>query len=300
MMRPKLAAQGIGCLHLRVSRQHRLEADLAGGLPHTAIGYLARGLAQRQAPVTVLSLDNMPGNGERLQAAVARFAELAGLDLNWDRLAFPCTMVDRITPAPPTPDVVLTEPFREWVIEDRFAGSKPGWPGVEWVQDVAAYELRKLRMLNGAHSYLAYAGLLAEHSYVHEAVGDDALRQNVHRLMQEAAETLPADVAARAPAYAEVLMTRFDNPHLAHRLAQIAMDGSQKVAYRLVDVIAARQRGGVAAQGVRAWIDYCRAQQGRVDDPLQADIGQALRGEQPARDLLDLVGAGALAGLILE
>lgn len=289
--------------------------DLADGDPRTVIGFLARGLAQRQAPVTMLSCENRAANGDVLRAAVAEFAARAGLSIDWAKVSFPNSMVDRITPATSQdlrdatgdPMAVPTEPFREWVIEDDFAGPRPDWPDVQFTDDVAPHEMRKLRMLNAAHSMLAYAGTLAGHTYVHEAMGDPTLRQAARDIMVEAARTLTSDMQALAPAYADALIARFDNPHINHSLRQIAMDGSQKLPYRMIDSIRALQDQGqpapALAAGVRAWMAFCRQEvaEGRdVQDPLAAQIADIIRTDETGHKLLKLIGADDLSQAILE
>ncbi|WP_170791542.1 mannitol dehydrogenase family protein [Ruegeria lacuscaerulensis] len=278
-----------------------IASDLTGQGPSTLIGFLAFGLAGRNSPVSVLSCDNRVGNGDALKTAVADFAAAAGLDLNWDRLSFPNAMVDRITPATTDavraisgdPMAVPTEAFSEWVIEDNFAGPRPDWPGVQFVKDVAPHELRKLRMLNGAHSLLAYAGLGRELTYVHEAIRDPVLRPLVQDLMADAGRTLPDEVQDQVPNYAAALIARFENPELAHRLDQIAMDGSQKLPYRFIPTL--RETGSKAvAEGVRAWIAYCVSEtaKGRaLNDPLAADIARATQQDEPDKALLQIIGA---------
>ena len=287
-----------------------IQSDLAGQGPATVIGFLAYGLAHRKTPVTVMSCDNRVGNGAVLRAAVARFADAAGLMINWDQVRFPNAMVDRITPATTDalreasgdPMAVPTEAFREWVIEDDFAGPRPDWPDVQMVRDVAPHELRKLRMLNGAHSLLAYAGLARGHEFVHQAVADPELRQLVQHLMAQAGGTLPAEVQDQVPSYAKALIARFENPELAHRLQQIAMDGTQKVPYRFIATL----RDGPApavVEGVRAWIEFCTSETkaGRVlNDPKAAQIAAAVRADDPVPALLELVGAADLTPIIRE
>jgi fructuronate reductase len=267
-----------------------IAADLACDLPETAIGLLARGLALRATrdvePVTVLSCDNISGNGTKLAAAVEDFLHGCGLSAD-NRTTYPDTMVDRITPAN-SPALkaeieaacghadavpVMTEAFSEWVIEDRFSGPRPDWHrvGVEIVPDVAPFEMRKLRLLNAAHSYLAYSGQLAGHRYVHLAMADPGLRAGVERLWDEAGRSLPAALAATLPAYCAALIARFSVPQMQHELAQIAMDGSLKMRERLVPIIF--ETTGEAPQAVvtiAAWIAYLRSAvvQGRaIADP---------------------------------
>ena len=287
-----------------------IASDLAGHGPRTLIGFLAYGLAGRTRPVTVMSCDNRIENGDVLQAAVARFAQAAGLIIHWDSTRFPNSMVDRITPA--TTDsvrkmsgdimAVPTEAFREWVIEDDFAGPRPDWPDVQFVTDVAPHELRKLRMLNGAHSLLAYAGLAYGFTYVHDAVTDPDLRDLVEQLMTEAGNTLPASVKGQAPAYAKALIARFENPQLVHRLDQIAMDGSQKVPYRFVGTLRAG-RADAVVEGIKAWIAFCISEthaDRRLNDPKASEITEAVHSDNPDAALLELVGAADLFELIVE
>jgi len=278
-----------------------LRADLNGG-PFTAVGALARGLAQRRTPVTVLSCDNLPGNGPKLRQAVTDFAQHAGLDIAAPA-TFPASMIDRITPATTDairaeasdPMAVPTEAFCEWVIEDDFAAARPDWPGAQWVADVAPHEMRKLRMLNGAHSYLAYAGTMRGHDYVHEAIADPVLRDGARHLMAEAAQTLPDAVRGQADAYADALLARFENPALHHRLRQIAMDGSQKMPIRIVDTLQARagQDSPALTSAVDAWCDFVRVEvtAGRaLDDPQAPALQAACATADPAASLRNLIG----------
>ncbi len=285
-----------------------ISSDLAGNRIQTLIGFLATSLATRTRAITVLSCDNRIENGNTLKKAVAAFAKAANLEINWKLATFPNSMVDRITPATTDtirklsgdPMVVPTEEFSEWVIEDSFSGPRPDWPRVQFVHDVGPHELRKLRMLNGAHSLLAYAGLAKGHTYVHQAIADLTLRQPVKDLMIEAGATLPSSVRSQVPDYAKALLTRFENPDLSHRLDQIAMDGSQKVSYRFLDTLRAGCSPAVI-KGVKAWITFCihQTSQGKqLNDPRAADIAEAASSENPETALLELLGASDLAPLI--
>lgn len=279
-----------------------VRADLQGK-GTTVVGTLARGLAQRKSPVTVLCCDNLPDNGSRLERAVRDFAAAAKLNLP-DAITFPSCMVDRITPATTNTIraeagdqmAVPTESFTEWVIEDRFAAAKPDWPGVQWVADVAPHEVRKLRMLNGAHSFLAYAGALRGYTYVHEAIADPELRRTTQDLMREAAETLPESVQAQADAYADALIKRFENPNLHHRLRQIAMDGSQKLPIRILATL--ESRGTLPSPSLKAalvaWIAFVQAEvaAGRtLEDPKADELVAACRSADPDTALRADVGA---------
>ena len=205
-------------------------------------------------------------------------------------VSFPATMIDRIVPATTDADraalaerlgvrdeaMVKAEPFSQWVVEDRFAGARPPLEtiGVQMVADVRPFELAKLRMLNGSHSLIAYTGLLRGHVTVDQAIADPAIRALVDRLMVEAAATLPAVPGLDPARYAAELIDRFANPALDHRLAQIAMDGSQKLPQRLLATIADHLRAGTdasaAATGVAAWLLHLDGPY--LNDPLAEDL----------------------------
>ncbi|MEM7641351.1 MAG: mannitol dehydrogenase family protein [Pseudomonadota bacterium] len=294
-----------------------VRADLADTVT-TAIGLLTHGLARRAdagfTPLTVVSCDNLSGNGRTLAAAVKAFAEAARVTTD-PATRFPDTMVDRITPAT-TDDMaaefaaaasragtvpVLTEAFSEWVIEDDFAGPRPAWErvGAEFVADVAPYEMRKLRLLNAAHSYLAYAGLLAGHRYVHQAMADPTLRAGVDRLWTEATATLPDAVLPTATAYRAALADRFAVAEMRHSLAQIAMDGSLKLRERLVPLVLAQAPVPQATEAIAAWIVFIQDAHLRgveLADANAADIRNHVAGSASTRalcaNLAGLVGLG--------
>ena len=278
-----------------------VRTELESGTPKTAIGYLVHGLSARQSaheePLTVICCDNLTNNGRQLERLVREYAEKAGISLEFvgtDRLSFPCTMVDRIVPAT-TSDLknevqkstgiadaapVATEAFSEWVIEDRFVGPRPAWDqvGARIVDDVAPFELRKLRLLNGSHSLLAYAGLLSGHSYVHEAIVDPGVRSLVLRWIQVATGTLPGGASNEISNYCDALIQRFENPSLQHKLSQIAMDGSLKIKVRILPVLkaAGAQDDPIAAMAVAFWVAYV-AHQLTADQPL----------DDPSRSIFD-------------
>lgn len=263
---------------------------------------LAQGLAARRRAgmdgLTLLSCDNLAGNGQQLFRLLGDY--LAANDpalADWvaAHCTFPGTMVDRIVPATTEDDradaaaalglrdeaLVVTEPFSQWVIEDRFAGPRPAWEqaGVEIVADVAPYENAKLRMLNGAHSALAYCGLRAGHAHVHEAVADPVLCTLVERLMrEEAAPTIAKAPGQDLAAYADRLLARFTNPALNHRLIQIAMDGSQKIPQRWLETLAINQRLGRRCPAIltalAAWLHHIRGENGPVIDPMAGELAR--------------------------
>lgn len=268
--------------------------------PRTAPGILCAALARRRAAggpgLTVLSCDNMPTNGERTKTAVIQLARYINAGLaEWIEtvVAFPSSMVDRIVPAVTDadrarlaefgvndPDAVVCEAFSQWVIEDDFVAGRPDWErvGVQMVDDVTPFETMKLRMLNGAHSLLAYPGRLAGFETVAEAVAREDIADLLRCYMRDEAApalAMPADVDLAA--YRERLLARFGNDSLAHRLAQIATDGSQKLAQRwLAGALDQLETGGpvaCVALGVAGWIRYTAGTDlaGRphgVDDPL--------------------------------
>jgi fructuronate reductase len=262
-----------------------IRADLATpGRPRTASGYLVEALRLRRAaghkPFTVLTCDNLPANGHTVSRVVSRHAALRDPDLGAfvaSEVAFPSTMVDRIVPATTDADrdsvssrlatrdawPVITEPFSQWVIEDRFTLGRPRFEdcGAELVSDVAPYETMKLRLLNGSHSTLAYLGYLAGHETIADAMADEPFARLVTDLMtQETGPTLSLPAGADVQAYQSSLIERFRNPALRHRTWQIAMDGSQKLPQRLL--AAARERIARDAPisrialGVAAWMHY--------------------------------------------
>jgi fructuronate reductase len=185
---------------------------------------LARGIERRSAPLTVISCDNVPRNGEVLQ-------RLLGTP---EHVAFPCTVVDRIVPAPADPLTVIAEPFSWWVIEDAFAGPRPEWDraGAQFVDDTRPYEAMKLRLLNASHTALAALGIPKGHETVAEAIADPELRDFVRRLLDT--ELLPTVHAPGAGAFVDTMLERFANPRIEHRLDQIATGAEHKVSQRLL------------------------------------------------------------------
>ncbi|MCL8383751.1 mannitol dehydrogenase family protein [Xanthobacter aminoxidans] len=283
-----------------------IRADLAN--PHrpvSAPGYLVEALARRRAagiaPFTVLTCDNLPANGKTVARVTARLAALRDDDLGRfvaGEVAFPSTMVDRIVPATTDEDralvaaglgmedawPVMAEPFTQWVVEDHFPLGRPPLEevGVEMVSDVAPFEHMKLRLLNGAHSTLAYLGYLAGHATIADTMAVPAFARLVARLQdEEVTPTLHLPAGVDVAAYKRALRERFANPALRHRTWQIAMDGSQKLPQRLVATARDRLAKGapipLLALGVAGWMRYVtgRDEQGKaidVRDPLAARL----------------------------
>jgi len=272
----------------------------AAGPPQTIYGFVAAGLARRKAAglpgLTLLSCDNLADNGARLARLMSDYLTDTDPALaEWFARTCRCpgTMIDRIVPAVTDADrqrvaasiglddrgAVITEPFSQWVIEDDFAGPRPRWEtvGAQLVPNVGHYEAAKLRMLNGAHSALAYLGLARGHEFVHQAIADPELAGLIETLMRsEAAPTLPPDSGIDLGAYADALIARFANSALAHRLIQIAMDGSQKIPQRWLEPLAINQQAGrstpATLQALAAWIQHVSGAARPVDDPMAAQL----------------------------
>ncbi len=267
--------------------------------PVSAVGYIVEGLRRRFAaglpPYAVVACDNLADNGWRLKAATIAFAEAVDPALaSWieQNAAFPRTMVDSITPA--TDDAlrarvqaatglhdawpIQREAFTQWVVEDVLGDGAPDLAsvGVTLTDDVRGFERAKLRLLNGVHSTLAYAGLLKGHETVFEAVGDPALEALARDLMvQDIIPTLTAPRGLDLVAYAEAILDRFRNPEIRHFLSQIAWDGSQKLPFRILgtvkDALEAGRPVDRLAVPIAAWFHFLkkRAAEGvAVTDPL--------------------------------
>ncbi|WEX08773.1 mannitol dehydrogenase family protein [Chelativorans sp. AA-79] len=308
-------------------------ADITGlSNPRTVHGFLVAALVERRRtgvpPFTVLCCDNLPSNGETVRRLVLQFAEAVDPELSRyieQEVAFPSTMVDRIVPATTDEDrarvsatiglddawPVKTEPFMQWVVEDRFTLGRPAWErsGVTMVSDVRPFEDMKLRLLNGAHSGLSYLGLLCGRESVSEAFTDPAIRSFVDRLWAEAIPTLPKNAGLDPDAYTAALAERFSNPALVHRTAQIANDGSQKLPQRILATARTRlSEGGPVTHlmlAVAAWITCCEARgealpSGHFTDPLDRDLGAIFAGkhsaEEAVRRIFAVAGFDAVTG----
>jgi fructuronate reductase len=284
--------------------------------PTSLIGYLVEALRRRRAsgvgPLTIVSCDNLVDNGTRLGRAVQQLAEADDRNLaRWieEKAAFPRTMVDSITPAT-TDDLrervgealgmtdrwpVQREGFVQWVIEDRSAGDSPDWEsaGVIVTDDVGAYDRAKLRLLNGAHSSLAYLGLLAGHETVAGAMEDADLAAFIGTMMQrDIRPTLAAPRGLDLTLYIQAILKRFRNPAIRHALAQIAWDGSQKLPFRLLGTIHDNLQAGKPIDRlcvpITAWMHFVRrkaADGEQVVDPLAKrlfDIGKSCQNRASA------------------
>jgi fructuronate reductase len=295
--------------------------------PASIVGWLTLGLADRREaglpPFTPLCCDNMVSNGKKLRAAVLAYARRLDPGLaDWiaGEAVFPDTMVDSITPA--TDDrlkalvreqglddaiPVSREAYSAWVIEDVLPAGSPDLAsvGAAMATDVGAWERAKLRILNGAHSTLAYLGLLIGHETVADAIGDPELEAFVRRLVSEdiIPSLLPSPLDLSG--YAAEILTRFRNPAIGHKLSQIAWDGSQKLPYRLLDTAAEALTAGRSVERlavpVAAWMLFVERQARAgvaIVDPLAEILAEIGRGDGAVDRLLALrqVFPEALAG----
>lgn len=253
--------------------------------PSTVFGIILAGLARRRqaglAPFTVMSCDNLPENGHVCRAAVIGLAGLVSAELaDWvgDNVAFPSGMVDCITPATGEREralvretfgiedasPVMCEPFRQWVLEDNFPLGRPALEkvGVEFVPDVAPFELMKLRILNGGHATIAYpAGLMGIH-YVHEAMADPLVSGFLDKLERdEIIPVVPPVPGVDLGDYLDLVKNRFANPKVGDTVARLCLDGSNRQPKFILPTIADRLAAGLAVDGlaleVALWCRYC-------------------------------------------
>jgi mannitol 2-dehydrogenase len=255
-----------------------------GAVPSTAFGYVVEGLRRRRDagtdPFTVMSCDNIEGNGEVAHKMMGAFARLKDADLAaWieEHVVFPNSMVDRITPVTTDDDraqlarefgvedgwPVVCEPFTQWALEDRFPTGRPPYDdaGVQLVPDVTPYELMKLRLLNAGHQALCYLGYLSGYRYAHEVCSDDLFTGFLLGYMdEEATPTLEPLPGVDLDAYKHELIKRFANPEIKDTLARLCAESSDRIPKWLVPVI----RAELAADGpvrrsalvVAAWARY--------------------------------------------
>lgn len=289
--------------------------------PRSALGYIVEALHRRREaglmPFTLLSCDNLPDNGQTLKRVILQFASLRDKNLAdyiEHNVSFPSTMVDRIVPATTDEDraaitetigvtdawPIMTEAFSQWVVEDRFLSGRPAWEnvGVTFVDDVSAFELMKLRLLNGSHSTMAYLGYLAGCETISDVMQTKDFERFIKEMMdQEISPTLAQLAGFDLEFYKNELIERFQNAALKHRTWQIAMDGSQKLPQRLLGTIKDRLAHGQPidrlALGVAGWMRYARGVDEKgvvidVRDPLK-ELFQAR--VQPYKTAPDIVAA---------
>ena len=284
--------------------------DLASpGAPRTALGFIVHAMQIRRqngvAPVTLLSCDNLPANGDTLRSLVVAFAahvDPALADWIATNCTFPNSMVDRIVPRTTDADraavsarlgmtdawPVIGEPFLDWAIEDRFANGRPAWDrgGARFVAQAEPFEKLKLRMVNGSHSALAYLGAMAGWRTVDRAIAVPAMHRYLETMLRdEIAPTLSALPGLDLDDYRTRLLQRYANPALQHQTHQIAMDGSQKLPQRLLGTVRDRIQAGKPydrlALAIAGWIHYLRGSDEsgtphEIADPLAAALRERM------------------------
>jgi mannitol 2-dehydrogenase len=252
--------------------------------PHCSFGYLLEALDRRRnrglPPFTLMSCDNIQSNGEVAKKMLTAFAELRDpVFRNWlrENCLFPNSMVDRITPA--TTDEhrtlvkekfgiddgwpVMTEPFKQWVIEDHFEQGRPAWEsvGAQMTTDVLPYEKMKLRLLNASHQALCYIGMLLGYEFVHETMEDRDIRKLVKKMMDEEVTPLLSEVpGVDLTDYKRTLIERFANPAIRDQLSRIGIYGSSGIPkFVLPSIQEQLQRGGpikLLSFTVASWFRY--------------------------------------------
>lgn len=279
-----------------------VQSDLKpGAMPRTVFGFVVEALARRRrrgiVPFTVMSCDNVQGNGEVARRMFSAFAALRDPELGvWvsDSVAFPNTMVDRITPVTAPQDItenndalgladgcpVVAEPFEQWVVEDHFGSGRPDFDqaGAQFVADVHPYELMKLRLLNASHQGLCYFGTLCGYTYAHEATADAHIARLLRLYMdEEATPTLAPVPGIDLEAYKSTLIQRFGNPQVRDTLARLCADSSNRIPKWLLPVVFEQLDAGrgvaLSAAIVASWARYARGvdEQGRALKVIDAD-----------------------------
>ena len=286
-----------------------IQADLRrGAVPATVFGLVTEALRRRRAegvpPFTIASCDNLQANGELARRMFAAFADLAEPGLgDWMRewVAFPSSMVDRITPVTTAEDVarlrddfgvddgwpVVCEPFTQWVLEDNFPAGRPPWErcGVQLVGDVTAYELMKLRLLNASHQALGYAGYLAGYRYVHEAATDPVFAEFVTGYMHaEARPTLAPVLGVDLDRYIGTLVERFANPAIRDTLARLCASSSDRIPKWVLPVIRDNlAMDGEVARSAAIVASWARYAEGSDESGQPIEIVDRLRDDLMAR-----------------
>lgn len=342
----KLAAASTRIVSLTITEGgYNLDADMAefdgddpavvrdlrpGAVPETVFGLVTEALARRRdralPPFTVVSCDNIEGNGDVARRAFGAFARLRDPALaDWvdEQVRFPSSMVDRITPVSSEQDQralaeqfgvddawpVVCEPYTQWVLEDSFAAGRPALEecGVQLVDEVRPYELMKLRLLNAGHQALGYLGVLAGYRYAHEAAADPLFARFLLAYMSdEATPTLLPVPGVDLPAYRATLVERFANPEVRDTLERLCSDSSDRIPKFLLPVVREQLRTGGelhrSALVVAAWARYAEGvdEQGRpieVVDRRRDDLTAAAprQGEDPLAFLRDRQLFGDLA-----
>ena len=286
-----------------------VQDDLApGAVPRTVFGFIVAALRRRRRdgvpPFTVMSCDNIEGNGNVARSVLGAFADLAEPGLgDWlrDAVAFPNSMVDRITPVTTAADIgrladefgvadawpVVCEPYVQWVLEDDFPAGRPRWQdcGVQLVTDVRPYELMKLRLLNGGHLALAYPAALTGYRLVHEATADPVIAAFVTDYLQlEARPTVPDVPGVDLDGYVTELLTRFGNPAIGDTVARLCAAASDKIPKWVLPVIRANLAAGrPVTLGTTLIASWARYAEGEDETGQQIEVIDTLRDEVTSR-----------------
>ncbi|WP_245558816.1 mannitol dehydrogenase family protein [Aestuariimicrobium kwangyangense] len=309
---------------IRALRQDPLNGTVTTAPGKFVAGLLARRASEPEATLTFVPCDNISGNGEMVRRVVTELAAAVDpslVDHIAERVSFVTTMVDRITPRPTVDDLaavvadtgvddpaaVVTEPFSEWVLEGTFPAGRPAWEdaGARFVDDIEPFETRKLYLLNGSHTLMAYAGSILGFQTVNEAIHDDRILDWVNQWWDVAARHLTLGTR-EVDEYRAALLERYRNPKIRHLLAQIAGDGSQKVPIRLVPTIKGDRTKGVlptgALRAVAAWTLHLRGLGAPVNDARAAEVAPLADGslEQSVQHVLEWLGLGGDAEVNAE
>jgi mannitol 2-dehydrogenase len=300
-----------------------------GASPRSVFGLITAGLARRRAggqpPFAIVSCDNLQGNGELTRRVFSEFARFLDPELaDWieREVAFPSSMVDRITPATTDQDrasvaqrfgivdawPVVCEPFTQWVLEDWFASERPPLEqaGVQVVDDVTPYELMKLRLLNASHQGLCYFGRLCDYTYVHEAAQDSLFRRFLRDYMDdEATPTLAAVPGVDLDLYKETLLERFANPEIRDTIARLCAESSDRIPKWLLPVIRQQvARDGAIARSAAIVASWARYAEGVDEHGAPIEIVDRRRDEvmalAGARDPLTFIESRDLFGDLAE
>ena len=292
--------------------------------PSTVAGRLVVALeARRKAgagPIAVVSCDNLTANGTVARRTISDLAQAVSPELGgWvaRNVSFVGTSIDRITPKTTAAEIewvakncgfedaspVVAEPFHSWVLSGEFPAGRPRWEdaGAQFVEDIEPYENRKLWLLNGSHSLLAYAGQQRGHKTVAEALADPQCAGWVEAFWDEAEAHLPTDLDIAG--YRAALRERYSNARIAHNLAQIAIDGSTKLRMRAIPTLRAEREAGrdgaASARLIAAWIAFLQSTQeagNKINDAGVAELSKALSlsGREKTKALVRLLD-GSLA-----
>eukprot|EP01134_Creolimax_fragrantissima_P003181 CFRG3181T1 len=287
-----------GKLIMNRDLEHDLTVEGANS-PKSMLGLVTEALRVRMLaglpPVTLMSMDNIPGNGALFRNAIIEFVSMTGNTelLEWIKthVTFPSTMVDRITPNTlNASDAVVCEPYRQWVVETSFCNERPQWEymvGQKLIltNDVIPYEHVKVRLLNGTHSVLAYSAFLCEHTAVDKAMADSRLQYLTTAAMRETVSTVHQVEGMNLQDYMDMLTQRFGNPKVSDTISRLCEDGSMKASSFwkpvIMDHIVAQQKFPVLSIAIASWIRFSLAIDSTgvgftIKDPAMAEELKAL------------------------